>query len=356
MPALGCPTVNILVAPRGGASEIPVTVGTARTWSSVEFHRLSDDSSGAQIRIEGRAQCCDWASKVRPWEHELVVYWGDERAWSGPVTEVDWVEDELRIGCKDRMEWMRHRKIHNNHEYGAGIDLSTIFRDLVVDGLSIDTSPNITLAVQLCGVTVGAAEGRKYLAGQTKYVNDAINELARTGVDWTCVDFTCYVGGPGAFSPTILRPSHFENEPEATIDGNEFGTRFYVVGAGRGEDADTIVGTNIVDPALEAQYGIHERISSEAEIRDQLSANAAAQTRFDLFGRTGPPFYLPGGKLIASAPVSINDLIPGRIFRVQAEDPCKPIPGFMRLASVTGSVGPEHQYIEVEFEPLGTEA
>lgn len=351
---LGCPVVNIMVQPRGGSTEVPAQVGTARNWSSVEWHRLEDDQSGAQIRIEGRAECCDWASNVRAWEHEIAVFHDNVRVWSGPVTEVNWVGDELRIDCKDRMEWMRRRKIHYDHDYGAGVDLSTIVEDLVVDGLSVDTSPNITVSAVPCGVTVDAAEGRKYLAATNRYVNDALNELARTGVDWTMLDFTLYVGGAQAQSRSdvILRPVHFEDEPEGLIDGDAFGTRFIVSGAGRGEAGDTIVGTNAIDAALEDTYGVHEVLLNEDEIRDVGSATASAESHFAQRGRDGPPFYLLGGTLLPGAPIHVNDLIPGRIFRVESEDPCKPVPQHVKLLSVTGSTGPEHSWLRISLGPI----
>lgn len=358
MPSIGCPNVNILPVARGGGSSVLRDIGTARNWSSVEWHRLENDASGAQIRIEGRAQCCDWASKIKPWRDEIAVFYDAERVWSGAVTEVHWVGDELRIDCKDRSEWMRRRKIHNDHSYGADVDLSTIFVDLVNDALSVDTSPNYTISATPCGTTVGAPDGREYKASQNQYANDALNELARTGLDWTVIDRTMYVSGP---QPTLnglplLRPIHFEDEPEAVLDGNAFGTRFNVKGSGVGEGADAIVGTNAVDSALEAIYGVHEVVENESQIRDLQSANANANARYKLYGQFGIPFYLTGGKLLPTAPISVSQLVPGAVFRVQAEDPCKPVPRFIRLSSVTGSVGPEHQYISVAFEPIGLES
>lgn len=359
MPSIGCPAVNVLPVARGsqGASPPLVDIGTARNWSTVEWHRLENGISGAQIRVEGRAQCCDWASKIKPWRDEIAVFYDTVRVWSGPVTEVHWVGDELRIDCKDRYEWMRRRKIHNDHDYGAAVDLSTIFGDIVTDALSVDTSPNYTLAGSLCGTTVGSAEGRKFLGSQSTYAIDALNELSRTGVDWTMIDRTLTYGGPKPTANTLplLRPVHFEDEPEAVLDGDLFGTRFTVVGNGVGEAADKVSATNTPDATLEATYGVHERIEPEPLIRDNASALSNANARYRLYGQFGIPFYLSGGKLRPSAPIDVSDLIPGSVFRVQVEDPCKPVPRFVRLSSVTGSVGPEHQYISVNFEPIGTE-
>lgn len=352
---LGCGEVNVVVQPRGGSNASARGVGSARDWTSLEWHRLPNDQSGAQLRVEGRAQCCDWASRIRAWEHELVVFYDGYRAWSGPVTSVHWVGDELRIDCKDRMEWMRRRKIHRNHSYNQGEDLATIFDDLVEDALSVDTSPNLRRAKTLSGTVVDAPEGRKYLAGQNTYANDALNELARTGVEWTCIDKTVYIRGPLPITndtPT-LRPVHFEDEPEALSDGDAFGTRFYVVGAGVGEDVDAIVGTNEVDTTLEATYGVHEHISNEPFIRDPASATASAKSAFALYGKHGIPFYLLGGILNPGAPITLADLVPGRVLHIQAEDPCKPVPQFVRLLNVEGNIGPEHQYIKIVTEPIG---
>ncbi len=108
-----------------------------------------------------------------------------------------------------------------------------------------------------------------------------------------------------------------------------------------------------MDAALEAEYGVHEVMVDEPLIRDQATANASAQSRFDLYGADGIPFFLLGGKLNATAPVDINELIPGKIFRVQTEDECKPVPQFVRLTAVEGNAGPDHQYVSVTFEPLG---
>jgi hypothetical protein len=210
------------------------------------------------------------------------------------------------------------------------------------------------LVASPCGTTVGDPEGRKYLAGQNIYANDIINEAGRTGVSWTVLDHDVYASGPRTtVGAAMLRPSHFETEPEGLLDGNQFGTRFTVSGTGRGDGVDLVVGGHATDAAVEAIYGVHERLISEPLIRDSPSAAANARHLWQQFGRDGIPFYLLSGRLNPNAPVDINDLIPGNIFRVETEDPCKPVPQLVRLASLEASAGPEHQWVSASFDLIG---
>lgn len=354
MATIGCADVQILAQPRGGRSGSRVIgVGSARNWSTVEWHYLSSSISGAQFRIEGRAQCCDWAAKVKPWRDEMCVFYDGGRVWSGPVTEVNWVGDELRIDCKDRMEWMRRRRLHNLLSYSPTVDLVSIFKDVVEDALSVDTSPNLTVVPSLSGSLVNDPDGRVLDPGSNTYANDIINETGRGELYWTCIDRKVYVSGPPTdVHPRLLRAIHFEGfEPDGILDGGAFGTRWNVVGSGRGADVDTTVGTNpVVDAALEAEFGVHERIIAEPRLTDVASCTAEATSLYEQYGQDGIPFYLTGGTLSPSAPVGVSELRPGKLFRVEATDRCKPVPQFVRLTGVTGAVGPEHQYISVTFD------
>lgn len=354
---LGCGTVNVVVQPRGGGRRVVFprsAAASTRNWSTIEWHRLENDASGAQLRVEGRAQCCDWASRVRAWEHELAVYYDTGRVWSGPVTEVNWTGDELRIDCKDLGQWFRRRKLHNDHDFVTGTDLASIMAALVDDGMSVDRSPKLTVSTTACGTLVTAAEGRSYKAAQTRYINDLVNELAGVDLVWTVLDRTLYIRGPQSPSRTdsILRSEHFEDTTDGTLDGDLFGTRFVVSGAGTGPAGDTITQTNAIDTALEDTYGVHEVLVSAPQVRAAFEALAIAESRFSLLGRRGVPFYLTGGTLRSNAPIGVNDLVPGRIFRVEDEDLCRPTPQHVRLTGVHGSVGPDHQSMNVDLSPI----
>lgn len=351
---LTCGTTQVLVQDRGGSNRRVVGGGSAKSWTSVDWNRLLEEVSGCQVRVEGKAHCADWAQSVVPWRDEIAVYRDGDQAWCGPVTEMTWVDNELRINCKDLSQWFGVRNIHFDHSYDAGTDLGRIFHDLVADGLSVDTSPNIFHDLTSTGVVLNDVGGRVYKASQHQYVLDALRELARTGIDWTMLNRRLIVGGVEIPQTTIpqLTVNHFADNPEVVRSGLDFGTRFHVSGSGRGEAGDTIHAHNDYSAALEATYGVVERNASESQIRDYTSARQNSLSRFDLFGRYGPPQYVTGAELNGSAPVDISDLVPGHVFRL-AVGPTPDVTGLFRLSSVSASVGPEHDWVKVNFEPLG---
>lgn len=359
---LGCLTYRIAIQPRGGGLlRAPTTSNNARTWSSIEWNRLLNNTSGAQLRIEGRAHCAEWAALTEPWRDELVVFAGRKRVWTGPVFDLAYTDDNtLLIEAKDVSQWFENRGIHYDHTYGAGVDLASIFNDLADDALSVDRTPNIAVQASLTGVRTDAEQSRAYLAAQNLKAFSSMDELTQSGCDWTAINRTIICGGVELAQTEIptLWTRHFQDNPDVDKVGADFGTRFTFSGGGRGAAGDEVVGRSVVDAdtlALEATFGVIERFDNDSNVADEATASQRAQAQYELYGRQGIPVYVNGGKLDEKAPIAVEDLVPGYLIRI-ATGPYPDVNQTYRLTSLNASVGPDHNYITIATEPVGLRA
>jgi hypothetical protein len=194
---------------------------------------------------------------------------------------------------------------------------------------------------------------RKVLVGQNRIVGQEIDEISRTGIDWTVKDRNLVAGNFTVPTPPVgyWVDSHFASPLKVEDDGMEMGTRFTVQGSGVGDEASAIVATALVLGVEEALYGVHELVWNESTILDVNSAQAGADSRRDLLNM--PVRHVYGGQLDPSTPTDVNDLVPGAIVALRVDENCRALTTDLRLKKVQGSVGPEHDDVTVDLEPIG---
>lgn len=346
--ALGCGSYDVYLMRRGGG-----TMVSQLKFSAIEWNRVIDDVSTASVTMAGikgkrGTWCCDDADLIHPWEHEIGIYRNGDRVWAGPVVSKASTDTGLSIQCRDLMSWMKRRRVRNNYNW-VNQDLAVIFHAIVRDALIPDNSMGLVVSPTLCGVN----GDRKILAAQYKLAWPELDELARTGVDWTVVDRTVVIGNFELdLSPIgTLTDGSFINLDGVGEDGADLVTDAITVGDGVGEAGATIVGRYTGGDT--ARYGVHELVYQESSIRDPGSAARNAGSRWDL--NHEPAKIFNGGELDQNAEVTVAQLIAGRAVNVMIEDPiCDAISGLRRISAVQGSVGPDHDRISVTIQALGT--
>lgn len=341
---LGPGSYSAFITTRGGretVAELP--------WTSLRWGRLVDEVSSASLELTGTAfECFGQTRGIHPYMHELSILRSGERAWSGPIVAKSWragpQNDGMTISARDLMQWTRRRRIHSDHNY-TNIDLAVMFNSVIRDAMSVDNSPRLRVAAPPCGV-LGS---RRWLAAQYRTAYDVLRELADTELDWTVIDRTVMAHGVEINLPPLptLTDQAFIDFEEVIEDGVDLTTDQVVTGAGVGEAGATIVGRHTVDTA--ELYGVHESTYNSGDIRDTTTAIRLARSRALL--NQHPVIGFNGGSLSGEAPVTIADLVPGRVVPVSIET--IGIYGAYRLVSVEGSVGPEHERVSISVEPVG---
>lgn len=345
---LGCGEYDVFLMERGGSRMVKQL-----KFTSLEWNRAVDDVSAANVILAGiqgkqGTFCCDDANLIVPWKHEIGIYRNEARVWAGPVINTAATKTGFSVNCRDLMVWMKHRRLRNNHNF-VQVDLSSVFNAYARDALLPDNSMGIVIVATPCGVK----GDRRVLAQQYKMAWPELDELARTGVDWTVVDRQVIVGNfelqldpVGTFTD-----GSFVEFDEFDVKGDNLVTDAFTVGDGVGEAGASIVAG--YSGGDRATYGVHEQVYQESSIRDVPSARRNAKSRFDL--NKEPAKLFTGGTLSQEAEVEVSELIAGRAVKLLISDNiCNTIFGIHRLSGVQGSMGPDHDRISIKVQPIGT--
>lgn len=371
---LGCGIYEAMIFTRG-LGEI---VGMV-PFGQVDWTRVLDDVSTGQLTIDGVAnrsqlqRCCRLLGEVNPWEHELAIYRSGYRVWSGPIISMSLPPNQVVINAFDLSAWLGVRMLHELHNAVApnpGSDLADIWVSYVNDAMSVENSAGLEARVL---ALTGQLVDRLSVDTDHNIASDAIAELARTGLDWTTIDRVMQGGPlqpqpapyPGASPYPTLIDESFRVQPTILVDGQQMGNAWSVNASG----VATLYGRygphypatvdHVETPAapdyaaIEAQFGRIERLGQESRILDQASADANAQSRYELAKE--PVAVISEGLLLPSAAIPMRKLVPGSIVNVHLVNCCKPIGAPYRIKAVRVSGrGDGSEDVTVEFQPVGT--
>jgi hypothetical protein len=310
---------------------------------SGEFTRVLDDTSMLSMGgvVSGRLEesCCDGWEDIRPWATEVIVYRDGRDQWAGPVTDVSFGYGTIAVEADDLTAWWDRRTIPSLNFLGD--DLTDIFLRIYDEAMKPDESPNINLITQLTGV-VG---DRAYNGNSYMYAMDAIKELADTGLDFTAFSRNVIVGGEEVdVTPFVtLLDEHWTEPPIVCDRGNEQAT--IVVVKGQGVQAVARAPQSYID-----FYGVLVRVFEEPDILDAPSVRLAAETRVDLL--KDPQFIETpqGAGLKTTAPITVEQLIPGMRIRVDTQSTCRQVVNDFRLQQVTVNFDGN---VSIDLQPLG---
>jgi hypothetical protein len=338
MSRLGCGQWQVGIVGRTGApilhSDVPFVAG--------EYKIGLDETYQARVLL---GECCDLLSEVRAVRHALVFYRDGQARWGGPIVRVNYRTGE--IVARDITWWFDRRVISTPRTF-VGVDLAIIAETLIRDTLAID-DPGILAWLQIspCGIT----GDRTYLGDGTEVVGEALRELARSGVDYTALGWRLIVGGAQIDTRPagVLTDDHFVTLPDVIDDGLALATRTVVSGSG-------VVGSA---GGISPYFGLVEREWVEQDILDVPSATAAAQSRLDLIGETpliigdeyGDGF---AGRLSPSAPITMDELVPGALIRVALTTSCRDVVADLRLRDMTVRITEDDESVTLTLQTIGT--
>lgn len=280
-------------------------------------------------------------ARAEEWLVELELWRDGGLAWAGPVRAVTPTDEDggatAVVAAEDVSAWWSVTPIDVDLVY-RDADLATILVDLArratTTGLEVDARPT------------GIVGDRTYAALDLRMVADEVEELARTGCDWTVTGRQLWIGGqeiaPGRRLVEPLTADSFRAPPRGRRPGG-WATEVLVRGSavtGRAGGPDPGTGVRVV-VVVDAQT-----------IEDQGSADAAAATTLDRLQH--PPLVLDGdAELAPGAGIEADELIPGLVVRTII-DGAVPIDTDLRLERVSASFGRDGEQITVGLQPLGT--
>jgi hypothetical protein len=374
---LGVPEYHAYLFDRSGQDRIKEIAFTSLSWN-----RVIDNYSEASITIEGDVFGTygeDLRNIIDCWKYEIGIYRNNSKVWCGPITNVEMEAGALVISAADISVWLQRRLIYHDWKFKQ-VDLAWIATWIVQDAMSVDNVPGLHADFKLTGIK----GDRDYRAKAYLSAADELDELTRTSVDWTVVNRHMIVGNFEIPATPIahLVQEHLANDPGISIVGGAMGTGFYVIGSAPTET----VAKAVKDPpvsssaqekelteaekaeqdALDAlpkvvgvarggkpsEYGVHDRVVTESSILDTVSARANAKSRLDVL--KDPPIVFSNATLVPTAPINVDQLIPGRVISVLLEYP-RESRGEYRIKALKGQWAESIvNDIQIDFEPAGT--
>lgn len=346
---LGCAEdYRVIITDRCGTGTVCDLTGEV---SGLSYNRVMDDTSQADVTLtmKGSAKntCCECVGNVTSYLHNMQILRDDESVWGpGPVTNPVFGPNAIRITARDVSAWLDARVIHEVHRFKNAYVLD-IVKELLEDALGPDDPCNLLeQVIYLLPPSGPQTRISKDYEPHHQYVGDAIRELASTVLDFTVVGMSMIFAERLEFGPfATLTENDFLVDVEAEERGLEAATKWYVTGTG------TTVGTaGGIDPVL----GLIERLVNENEVTDKRQLTKGAVGR--LQASYPPPVYInvpDGAQLASTAPVTIEQLIPGSEFGVLLRNVCRPVLVQHRLTALSVTVDGKDEKVGVTLLPVG---
>ncbi|MEU2264916.1 hypothetical protein ABZ568_00380 [Streptomyces olindensis] len=338
MADLGCAAeYTAHITDRGGQ-----ILAQAQVIRSLQWARILNDASTASVTIEPDGDCCGVLGDMRAMRHWLHIYRNDVYVWGGPILLPKWGVGTVTISAADIVSVLNRRTPHETKAF-TNTDLTDIAEWLIEDAFAPD-DPGHTVTVLAESGIPGSRDYRANI-GQS---GDHLRSLAETGLDFTAVGATLLLM-PDDWSASIglLTDADLPDGLSVEEDGTAMATRWIVYG----DDASGVVGTA---GGVHPYYGLIERSIQDTSIKDQLSADAAAQSRLN--ASLPVPVYIDSSEVTLSpdAGVDIARLVPGWCVDVTTTATCRNISQRMKITGLSVSADGAGEQVKVQFGPVST--
>lgn len=333
-----------------------------------------NDASEASVTIALNGldeDCCKCVSIINPWEHEIAIYRDGEEVWCGPVVnaDVDLANLTVTYQAKDLSSWFDHRwiELKDTDIDFKEVNISEVYLWLInhayyKEQWNMDwVVPTIKIPIDR---TYTATTGNERWAGSFKNVGSELRDLSKSGIDFTTIRRMYIAGdleGTVKIEATLI-DKHWATLPSISIIGSAMATE---VGMGGGNGGyigwyDDQIWIERPADEYRARFGLLQSFFTAPELDDESTVslpNGITQQAYGLRELKKEPFiYIKGGALSQDAPVTFDQLIPGRVFNVALSQTCRKIEASYRLYQVDVSFGEKGESVAVQMTPLGAEA
>lgn len=280
----------------------------------------------------------DIANLIEPWVYRLSVYRNDVLVWHGAVTKVRSVGKSVKLEAADGAVMFDRRRIPLNRTWRQH-DATQAMTTMVEDGLGyldpVDLVDNLIAYESRIWVT------SHYVAGEAM-VADAVSDFVDQGLVWTVAAGRLLIGPVGARRSTAqITDRDFDGEVAIIKDGTEMVTDALVVGKG----------VNAIYTAGPTPYGMLQTIEKDdGAVREYECEQAAKRLVEDL--RQAPRSIEVSGasRLLPSAPISIEELIPGVRVPVASNQTGITVGSTMQLTKLDVDVSDSGETVKITLE------
>ncbi len=390
---LGCPEnyevivfeENANLNPLTGVANFGRTIGVLDGWVELRWDRRLDDISAAEIQIETNADCCTsgFISELHAWHHGVAIYRDGMLVWNGPILLIEATRTRVTITANDISVLLTKRLLSRDLCFSNDVMVCTagiggivygpqapeiVAQRLIEEALRVDDH-GAFVEVQSVGTAIYEASYKQY-GGP---VFDLLQQLASEFINWTVLGrrIVISIGGlrttTGLSRTATLTCDDFVNDEfKTTEDGYATLTQDIQI-------ADPIVvggveltnigiaqvfddPTEVADPYYGLLQGVQKANEALALGSDPEAAIAAAALNV-VQGAYPPPVTLSaeGLQIAATAPITIEELVPGVIIPIFADCLCRPLAQEFVLAKVEVTVNVNGESVVPTLISLGSD-
>lgn len=364
---LGCAKYEAFFTTRGGGQ----FVCRATNLKALSWNRKLNEVSDAKITIGLNGQdpaCCNCVDTINPWEHEITISRDGVEVWCGPVVnaEIDLQAMTATYEARDLSTWLDHRwvEVVGNDQEWEEADVTTIYGWLINHAYGKDPW-NMEWYLEEMGVPIDriytGREANERWAGSFPIVGDELRDLMQYGIDYTVVRRTL-IGGNlnGVMTEPIgtLIDRSWASLPKISVVGGNMATEVGVAG-GNGGYTGWYDDQIWIERMKDRTYGLLQSFYPAPELSDEDTTqhpNAITQKAYNYHQLKKQPYvYVKGGTLAPDAPVTFDQLIPGRIVRLGLTETCRTIEANYRLYQVDVTYSEGEESVAPQLTPLGAE-
>lgn len=293
---------------------------TSQSLHSVAWERQHSDTSVAKLQITASP----WVvSQLEPWKHIVSIYANDELVWYGPLYQLKARRDGVELVAHDPSVWWPRRRVAQGRSY-LNQDATMVMRDLVTDAMSVDDPcRTVTFMVtESAGVWV-----TKDTEPAIRTVQDEVGDLESAGLVWTFSAGRLLVGPVASgWAVNTLTDDHWNADVAVVKDGAETVTDMLIQGKGvYGYHIDSDQDVGLLQ-GLEKADSLVRAAECESLGRRRVEEAKFPTRRLELGG---------SARLLPSAPVTIQELVPGALVPVSSSQTGVVVSAIMAIKSVS---------------------
>jgi hypothetical protein len=397
---LGCAETYEVFITGNNPNTLEPEIIDAVGWENLEWSRVEDDVSTASITLPdqyGGLRCMVKYGGLRPWRHGIRIERDGVLVWQGPVTTISRPTGssgrlpELRVTASDL--FARYMKRLATQDYTFSVtneDAGSFFRRIAADTAIIPGRHN-GFNLPIPTFAAGTSISREVVYRDFEFAWDVLKGLFDSAVDGYIMNNVAYFFEPGTGwiytdgrEPHLVLPGPYDQAtgelvyglfsnsafiewPGWAVSGWTQGNVGYIVGADTGEEGARRYWSAYDSDSWDLD-GVLDFVDTNTLYRsgeeDSSIPDSAYQRRVDssVALRANAPATIEGGVLSQQAPIDVDNLRPGSIWRMDVQDAgFQQLLQLARLKRVTVNVrrdaGGLSETVAPSLQPLGyTEA
>lgn len=274
---------------------------------------------------------------LEPWLHDASVYRGDELVWRGVVFTTETSGNQCTIVARDPGVYFDRRRIAQDRHY-VQQDLSDIAAELVRDAMAIHDPFNV---MSMMMVEPSGLYADRDVKAESRMLAEELKDLVDAGLTWTFHGGRLLIGPVGTQHTTgTISDADLDAKVTITKDGSDTVNDARVLGK-----TSTATWYDYSSP-----LGVLQSIEKKDALTDAHQCEDAARALVKERSTTPRRISLPGSaRIMATAPVTINELIVNANVPVRMAQTGVLINQLMRVSEVNAKFAPARDEISMSL-------